>query len=106
MLSENALRPMIDKVEADPETGAVGPKLLNLDGFVQIGFTNKRFPNLRSLLCEMLPPRFWAGSPLLQEHLLGWSRNAYDAEHLTGACLLVRRQALDQVGLLNEQFRF
>ena len=109
ILREESLRLMVGEMDSRPGVGAVGPKLLNSDGSVQQHFTNRRFPHLLNCL---------ALACLLESRLerYAWSRRIFglerdlersgDAEHLAGACLLVRREALDAVGLFDEGFHY
>lgn len=108
-LQEGSLALLIRVVESCPEIGAVGPKLLNPDGSLQVGFTNKKFPRIRGLLSAFLP-----FSEALYWHR--WTRNFLtewndgnetgETDYVAGACLLIRRAALDAVGLFDESFRF
>lgn len=108
ILEKDSLRLMIERLESDPRIAAVGPKLLNPDGSLQRGFTNRSFPHLRGVLAQIL---------LLEEYLerRSWTRKLTmsrdqdlggDTEHLAGACLLVRRAALDSVGAFDEAFHY
>jgi len=108
ILERDSLRLMIEQMESDPSIAAVGPKLLNPDGSPQRGFTNRSFPHMRGVLAQIL---------LLEEFLerrswtrrLTMSRDADlggDTQHLAGACLLVRRSALDAVGAFDEAFHY
>lgn len=108
ILERDSLCLMIEQLESDPCIAAVGPKLLNPDGSLQRGFTNRSFPHLRGVLSQIL---------LLEEFLerRSWTRwltmsrdpeLGGDTEHLAGACLLVRRAALDSVGGFDEAFHY
>lgn len=109
LLEPGSLGLMLGKLESDPRIGAVGPKLLNSDGSLQRDFTHRRFPHLLNCLAVAF---------LLDARLNGheWSRRIFGlnkdldhtaaADHLAAACLLVRREALEAVGLFDERFRF
>jgi GT2 family glycosyltransferase len=110
IVQEHSLRLMVEQLDSQPSTGAVGPKLLNPDGSPQSGCTNKQFPNLRNtIFAELLPGHMLRRSRTAREKVLGWkdaNQSTEDAESLIGACLMVRRAALEQVGLLDESFHF
>lgn len=95
-------------LDAHPRVGAVGPRLLNPDGSVQPAAF--RFPTLTMTLLDLFPP-----GEVLPGRLYGsWWQGRYPQEpragepfaidHPLGACILTRREVLDQVGLLDEQF--
>jgi N-acetylglucosaminyl-diphospho-decaprenol L-rhamnosyltransferase len=101
----DAVERLVLFAEDNPTAAVVGPKLLNPDGSLQR--TVRGFPTLWRLSTEYfflrkLGPR----TPALNAFY--GSRFDHDevreAEFLMGACLLVRRQAADTVGLFDEDF--
>ncbi len=87
-----------------PDLGAVGLQLLNPDGTLQP--SGRRFPTLASALGELLPlPERW------RRHLRGdlegrdYSQ-VCQVDEVSGAAMCLRRAALDQVGLFDEDFFF
>jgi GT2 family glycosyltransferase len=107
ILQENSLRLMHEKLASDPQIGALGPKLLNPDGSVQKGFSNKRSITLRSLICDVLYLGQFFGKwepTRCALTRLGNDEHSGEANEIAGACLLVRREALDEVGLFDEVF--
>lgn len=94
-----ALGALVDFAESRPEVGAAGPKLLNADGSLQLSCgiaPSLRTEIVHKLLLHKVFPMFklgrWNHS---QVRPVGW---------VSGACILVRRQALDQVGALDPGF--
>jgi GT2 family glycosyltransferase len=108
-LQEGSLKLLMEKIESSPRIGVVGPKLLNLDGSLQRSFTNRRFPRFHSLIFGFL-----GLNPLLEGNRLtrAWFTHGQDPEqsaetdHIAGACLLARREALVAVRLFDEGFQF
>lgn len=99
IVNGEALNAMVDFLEANPEAGAAGGKLLNGDGSFQGGYA--KFSNLweELLIATGFGDRLRPGYPshFDSDHVLpvGW---------LSSACLLIRRSALDKVGLLDESY--
>ena len=100
-LQPGAALALLEFARARPRAGLVGPRLLNPDGTLQ--HSCFRFPNLRMVQTGLffdLPidsPR----NGRYPEADYEWAR---PVEHLLGACLLVRRAAVEQIGLLDEGF--
>lgn len=85
--------------------GAAGARLQFPDGTLQR--TGNRFPTFRFLLFEALGVN--ARHPNNRESLsniyAGWDRaSERTVDAVSGACLLVRRAVLEQIGFLDEQF--
>lgn len=103
-----ALDALIAVLEAHPEAGAAGPRVLNPDGSPQ-----NSFGSLPTVLDELLGP-YWADFFTKPWGWLGrrLSRGRSEAnapravDRVSFACTLIRRAALDQVGLLDEGFAF
>ncbi len=96
-----ALETLVAFMDAHPRAGACGPRLLNADGSLQPSAHPMLTPERelwRLLFLEGVRPR--ATYPMNK-----WGVAAARlAEAIKGACLLLRRAALDQVGLLDESY--
>lgn len=96
---------LLDRLREAPEVGAVGPQLRYGDGrFQHAGFA---FPGLAQVFLDLFPlhPR------LLESRLNGrypraWYERGrpFQVDMLLGAALMVRREAIQQVGLLDERY--
>ncbi len=90
---------MVKFLEEHPKTGAVGGKLLNPDGTIQACYNN--FPTLwedfllNSRIGELIRPGYPAVMSGEEIRSVDW---------LGSACLMVRRSALDEIGLLDEGY--
>jgi N-acetylglucosaminyl-diphospho-decaprenol L-rhamnosyltransferase len=92
-------------MDEHPEAAVVGPRLRNPDGTLQRSV--RGFPTLWRLATEYLFLRKLAPrSRLLNAFYAGGFEHdrVREAEYLMGACLLVRRTAIEQVGDLDEGF--
>jgi len=91
---------LIDFMSATPDAGAVGGTLLNADGTFQSGYNH--FPTLVEEFLNVtgLGAALWPGYPSSP----GAVNDPSAVDWITSACLLLRRSALDHVGLLNESY--
>ncbi len=101
----DALPAMLAYMDAHPEVGGLGPQLRFPDGRPQS--SRRRFPTYATGFIESTPLQRWfprcrllrryymEDMPDDQPHPVDW---------LVGACLLLRREAVEAVGLLDERF--
>jgi GT2 family glycosyltransferase len=100
-----ALSRLVAAADADSAIGVAGPTLLYPDGTIQP--SRRRFPTLATALVESTVLQRWLGdSSMLRRFYVADRSDAeeQDVDWLVGACLLVRREAILQVGLLDERF--
>jgi hypothetical protein len=90
---------MVEFLDNNPKVGAVGGKILNPDGSVQSCYND--FSTLREefLIATRLGELLWAGYPANVS-----DQETRSVSWISSACLMVRRTALDQVGLLDEEY--
>ena len=103
-VAPDALQLLIGFLESHSEYGAVAPGLFNADGSVQRSCM--RFPRLSTALFFSTPlERWWPKSPELRRYFMrDWNHSGErDIDQPPAACLLVRRAALDEVGLFDEE---
>ena len=103
-LCPNSAARMLDFMKSRPDAGLAGPKLISSSGKLQK--SGRRFPSFFSeVLC--ITRLFRVVRPW-HDAKLRWGRLNFDAnvevDEVSGACMLIRKAALDQVGLLDERF--
>lgn len=101
-----ALREMVDYMDANPRVGAAGPKLVMLDGQLDKA-CRRSFPSPEVSAYHML------GLSKLFPHSRRFGRYnltyldpdaEYEVDSVVGAFMMVRREAIQQVGLFDETF--
>lgn len=102
-LFPGALDALASFLESNQKVGVVGPTLLHTDGTYQ--HAAFRFPTLPMALLDFFP----LNHRLLNSRLNGrypftLYEHPFAMDHPLGACMLVRREACTDVGLLDEQF--
>lgn len=105
VVTEGALDRLVDFADSQADIGIVGPKLLNLDGSLQ--YSCRRFPNLgagmfrNTPLGRLLPKNRYTIDYLMSD----WDHaSVRDVDWVSGAALLIRREALDELGGFDEAF--
>jgi hypothetical protein len=99
-VKDEAIERMLSFMDAHPEAGVVGAQLLNVDASKQNSIAN--FPSLatellnKSFLRWLFPDKF----PGKETDYPG----PVEVDSVIGACMMARRKALEQVGLLDEEY--
>lgn len=100
-----AVEEMVAYMDEHPEVGLAGPRLINADKSIQYSCT--AFPDWhlpiyrRTIFSETNSGQAWLEKYLLKN--LDHSKNFF-VPALFGACLIIRRSAMDQVGFLDERY--
>lgn len=101
-LAEGSLLRLVARAEADAHIGIVAPRVLDPDGRVQRGSFGT-FPTLASTLALHVRRAF--DRVRGRDDAARMEREAEGpADWVTGACMLVRRSAIDEVGEMDEGF--
>jgi GT2 family glycosyltransferase len=94
-------------MEKNPEIGIVGPKILNDDGSVQ--GSARAFPTplsgffgRTSFLSKWFPNNWITRNNILTKKING--TQPVEVDWISGACMVIRRSALIDVGLMDERF--
>lgn len=102
ILTNGAVEDLFDFMEKNPNAGMACGQLLNQDGSKQNSIAN--FPSVLSLLCNetllriLLPQKFPSKRKEYTEPT--------EVDSCIGACLMVRKKAMDKAGLLDENYFF
>jgi len=99
-----SLDELLDAAARHPRAGSLGPQILNTDGTVYP--SARAIPSLTEGIGHALFVRVWPGNPWTRryhrrqeqqqvEHAVGW---------LSGACLLLRREAMRELGGFDESY--
>ena len=101
VVQDGALAALVRHLDAHPGVGAVGARLLNPDGSLQPSCS--RFPTLGRELWRLFHlERLYMRSAYAMQ---GWDpATPRPVDVVSGACLMVRRPVLQQVGLLDEGY--
>jgi GT2 family glycosyltransferase len=102
-----SLEKMVSFMEANPQVGVAGPKIINPDGSYQISCRSFQTPKL--ILYRRTPLGFlpFAKRELAKHLMHDFDRQTNKAvDWVMGACMIVRKEASEKVGLFDERFFF
>lgn len=105
VVRRDSIERLVDFAERTPKAGIVGPKLIYEDGTLQ--YSCRRFYTWKVLvLRRTILGKIFKNSRHLADHLMldFDHESTREVDWLLGACLLVRREAVESVGLLDERF--
>ena len=90
LVPPGALDALIARFESAPDTGVAGPRLVDADGQPELSFGRMISP--WNEFRQKKRTRHWIERETQREHFVDW---------VSGACLLVRRDDAEAVGLLD-----
>jgi len=101
LVESGALQALADFLDKTPEAGVAGARILNPDRSLQISSWPR--PTLSRELWRLL--HLDSLLPYAEYTLTKWETNqAQEVDVLLGACVLLRKDVLDQVGFLDENY--
>lgn len=106
-ITSAALQAMLDFMETHPQAGMCGPKVLESDGVTISPWCARRDPYPWDVFCEYaFLTRLLPTHPLFARYVMGdWDHvSNREVNALTGACMLVRREVIEQISGFDEQF--
>ncbi|MBN1136181.1 MAG: glycosyltransferase family 2 protein [Anaerolineae bacterium] len=104
-LASDTLATMADYLEEHPRVGVMGPQLRYADGRLQP--SRRRFPTLTTALFEStVLGEWWPDNRFARRYRMADTPDdaIQTVDWLVGACLLVRREAYEEAGGLDEGF--
>jgi len=106
VVRRDTLTHLVGFLDAHPEAGAVGCKILNPDGTLQLA-CRRGFPTPMAAFCKVCGlSRLFPRSRRLAAYNLTYldPEQTNEVDALSGSCMMVRKAAMDQVGLLDEDY--
>lgn len=101
----NSVDSMVEFMEDNGKCGVCGPKQTSPEGRLQ--YSARTFYTVLIILLRRTPlGRVFPNSSILKKHLMvDYDHNSvFEADWLQGSCLMIRRKALEEVGLFDERF--
>ncbi len=104
-VTRDALGRLVRFLDENPAVGVVGPRLVYPDGRTQP--SRRRFPTLLTGFLESTVVQdYWRDNRVLRRYYVADRSDdeTQEVDWLVGACLAVRREAIETAGLLDERF--
>lgn len=105
MIGDDVLANIIKFGDSESKVGIFGTRILNTDGSLQ--FSARRFPTLGAgIFRNSILGRLFPRNRYVKEYLMtDWDHDAMrDVDWVSGAAMVLRRAALDDIGPLDEGF--
>jgi GT2 family glycosyltransferase len=101
---EDGMEEVLDYLDAHPDVGVLGPMLLNSDGTVQMSC--RRFPSMMENAVHGFLGEVWPDNPFTKSYQMkDMERNEpRDVDWVSGAAMLLRRDAVEKVGGFDERY--
>jgi hypothetical protein len=102
----DSLDQLIHFMEQHPEVGICGPKVLNPDGTLQKPCRRGESRPWAVISYFTGLSRLFPKSKFFGEYLLSYldEDETHEVAGVSGSCMLIRREVIDQIGLLDERF--
>lgn len=104
LLQPGALQAMVAVLEARPDVGIVGPRIVDADGTLYPSV--RTFPNLVDSIGHAFLGMVWGGNPFTRRYRMldaDHDRPA-DVDWVSGSCFLIRRTTWDAIGGFDEGY--
>ena len=107
VIKDGFFESILEFMDTNPDVGIAGPKIFNDDGTIQ--GSARSFPSIHSaffgrtsFLTKLFPNSRFSRANILTK--INDGKTPMEVDWVSGACLVVRRQAFEDVGYLDESF--
>lgn len=106
LFTEDSLTKMIDFMKKNPACGVAGCKICYPDGQIQYTCARGRVSPITHIFEQLYLSNLFPRSPLFGKELLSfWDHaDSREVDVLSGTFLMLRRECLEDIGLLDERF--
>jgi N-acetylglucosaminyl-diphospho-decaprenol L-rhamnosyltransferase len=103
-LDRDAIDILVEHADRHDDLGIAGPLLLNTDGSVQM--SGRRFPSFLDAMAHAFLGIVWPRNPFSARYrMLDWDRSTDSlVDWVSGAAMLIRRSAAEDVGYFDEGY--
>ena len=101
---DSAVTTLAEYLDLNPLVGACGPKVLNADGTLQLA-CRRAFPTPAASFYRLsYLSRLFPKNPAFSKYNMTYADpdQLLEVDALSGSCMMIRRQVVEQIGLLDE----
>ena len=99
-VTPGALDALFEFMDGNPHVGLAAPKLVSPEGKLQL--ICRQFPTVYSKILRQIPYAFARDWPR-EEMLADWDhKSVREVDYVIGACQMIRREAFEEVGFLDD----
>lgn len=105
LLEPDVLREMVDYLDENTDVGVLGPQILYPDGTLQ--FSARRFPTmLAAAFRHTVWGKLFPNNRFVRRYMMtDWAHDRVaEVDWVSGAAMMLRRQMLEQIGLMDEGY--
>lgn len=97
---------LADFLDAHPEVGICGPKVLNPDGSLQRSCRRGESTPLAVIAHFTALDRLFPNNPKLAQYWMSYRNEdeIHEVAGVSGSCMMIRREMVEQIGYLDERF--
>ena len=101
---EKSLDNLVEFMDSNSDAGIAGPKIINSDGTVQMSC--RRFPSLFDAAAHNILGDIFPDNPFSKKYKLADipRDNTSRVDWVSGSCMIIRREALKDTGVLDERY--
>jgi len=101
---EGSLKRLLDYFEKVPKAAIAGPKIINSDGSLQ--YSCRRFPSFFGAAAHTILTHIYPNNPFSKKYKLvdANRKEPFSVDWVSGSCMMIRRSALEDTGLLDENY--
>jgi len=102
----NAIDLLVRFLDAHPEAGICGPKVLNPDRTMQMQCRRGESRPWAVISYFLGLSKVFPNSKFFSQYLMSYKdkNKTYPVDGVSGSCMLIRKEVIDQIGYLDEQF--